>query len=166
MSVQASLTAAIVTAGVAVLVAVVTQVSAWLLERSRQTYERRRAGLIEMQDVALEVRHLLVESGRGLAGAVAQVDPATGTVGVVEDDDLVRRRAQKERELAMRISRLDDAAPRVAVETWVTSARFALLGAGDDAVTPAQEQQDWDTMCEAVRSALARGARGSRMSRT
>lgn len=82
-----SLTTALVTAGVAVLVAVIGQIGARLLERYRQWYERRRASPIEMQDVALELRDLLVESGRSITDATAETD-ASGIVALREDEDL------------------------------------------------------------------------------
>lgn len=56
----------------------------------------------------------------------------------------------------MRLSRVEDELTRDCVRTWLRTARFALPGGGDDAVTPAEEQRDWDVMCDAVGNASTR----------
>lgn len=144
----ASLTAAVITASVAVLIAVVAQVSTWTLEHRNRVYERRRASLLDLQDAALAVRSTLLALGRELRATAADLSPgpdlATG-----EDPRVAVARSDADALLALRLARVESPAVREAVRRWHEAARFAAIGGGDD-VTPNDLEAAWMDMNELI----------------
>jgi len=141
--------AAVITASVAVLVAVVTQISTWQLEHRHRVYERRRSELLDVQDAALQVRGRLRDLGPTMRLAV-EPTPETGeAVVVVEDPHAAAARSDAEALLEVRLARVEAERVRTAVRHWQQSARFSFLG-GDDDVTGADEERAWALMNQVV----------------
>lgn len=121
---QASVTAAVITASVAVLVAVIAQVSTWTLEHRHRVYERRRAALLDVQDAAVHVRSALRRLAASLESRATQATSAdalappqdAGTGAEVEDAAAL---------LALRLARVESVAVRAAVNAWHDLARYS-----------------------------------------
>ncbi len=143
--------AAVVTASVAVLVAVLSQVSTWTLEHHHRVYERRRSALLDVQDAALQVRGRLRDLGPAVLVAVERTEPAQ-QVEVDEDVRVSTARSDAEALLEMRLARVESTTVREAVRGWQRAARFSFLG-GDD-VTTADEEAAWASMNTTVADAL------------
>lgn len=122
---QGAVTAAVITASVAVVIAVLAQVSTWYLEHRNRVYERRRAALLDVQDAALQVRQAL----RRLAASVQDqaIGEPTAVLTPVESPRAEAEREDAEALLALRVARVDSLAVRAAVETWQETARYWFL---------------------------------------
>ncbi len=149
---QDAVVAAVVTASVAVLVAVLSQVSTWTLEHHHRVYERRRSALLDVQDAALQVRGRLRDLGPAVLVAVERTEPAL-QVEVDEDIRVSAARSDAEALLEVRLARVESTTVREAVRAWQRAARFSFLG-GDDADTPADAEAAWASMNATVGDAL------------
>lgn len=150
---QASLTAAVITASVAVFVAVVAQISTWSLEHRNRVYERRRAALLDLQDAALAVRSSLLILGQELRTAATE-SPLGSDVSLPEDPRAARARADADALLSVRQARVESAAVQVALERWHQAARLAGFGAGDD-VTAVDVEAAWADMNDLIGEELS-----------
>jgi len=148
---QDGVVAAVITASVAVVVAVLSQLSTWTLEHHHRMYERRRAALLDVQDAALQVRGRLRDLGPAVLLAVERAEPAQ-QVEVDEDARVSAARSDAEALLEVRLARLESAEVREDVRAWQRAARFSFLG-GDD-VTTADEEAAWAAMNASVAEAL------------
>lgn len=154
-----SVSAALITSGVALVVAVGGGVRAELRARSDRRYERRRNFLIDAQDTALRLRDALREygaslrarTGTGSAGAagvfiMSVPEPLATAVSVAEGQFDVAR------------SRLEDDVVTAALTRWHSLARASLIDPSD--VPASAEQQAFDAVNELIGAAL-RSARGT-----
>jgi hypothetical protein len=149
---QDAVVAAVITASVAVIAAILSQVSTWTLEHHHRVYERRRSALLDVQDAALQVRGRLRDLGPAVLGAVERTEPAQ-QVEVHEDVRVSTARSDAEALLEVRLARVESGAVRDAVRAWQRAARFSFLG-GDDDVTTADEEAAWASMNATVGDAL------------
>jgi hypothetical protein len=149
---QDAVVAAVLTASVAVLAAVLSQVSTWTLEHHHRVYERRRSALLDVQDAALQVRGRLRDLGPAVRVAVERTEPAQ-QVEVDEDVRVSTARSDAEALLEVRLARVESGTVRDAVRSWQRAARFSFLG-GDDDVTTADEELAWASMNATVGDAL------------
>lgn len=147
-----SVTAAVITASVAVLVAVVSQLSTWTMEHRHRVYERRRAALLDLQAAALTVRAALRDLGPELLEA-AETAPRGAQVAVTEDPRFAAARSDAEALLAVYLARVESARVAEAVAGWHRAARFSFLG-GDDDVTARDEEAAWTGMNELIGTEL------------
>ncbi len=148
----ASVSAAVITASVAVFVAVVAQVSTWTLEHHNRVYERRRAALLDLQAAALAVRTALRDLGPELIAAV-ETAPRGPEVAVAEDPRSTAARSDAEALLAMYLARVESPPVRATVRDWHQAARFSFLG-GDDDVTARDEEAGWALMNDLIGTEL------------
>lgn len=153
LSGRAPVVAAVITAAIAVVVAVVGQVETARRDRAGRTYERRRSALLDVQDAALAVRRLLREYGLALRAAVEQLrGPLDRSAPRADDRDY----ADAQGTLEVRSVRLDDdvrgAAVAAALQRWTVLSQEHFLSAGE--VPAAQEQQAWLAFNHAVARAL------------
>ena len=137
----ASVSAAVITAAVAVVLAVLSQISTWTLEHRNRVYERRRAALLDLQAAALTVRIALRDLGPALVAA-AESAPRGPEVAVAEDPHATAARSDAEALLAMYLARVESARVRDGAVAWHRAARFSFLG-GDDDVTARDEEAAW-----------------------
>jgi hypothetical protein len=162
MTTTSTLLTALVAAGTALAVAVLTQFVTSRRERAARTYERRRAALLDAQDTALALRNRF-----GEFGAANRVEPAT-------QPTLVSAAAQRRLDdalaaLAVRLTRVDDAVAVQAANLWRERASYHSIS-GEE-VSDAEEIDAWRAMNDAFGSALqsatgvsaapARGSTGS-----
>ena len=152
---------AVITAAVAVVVAVITQLETWRRTRSDRVYDRRRSALIDVQDAALRLRNELRSYGRRLERASDTAVPATsaqpdppGTVLAFGQDsdeaDIARGRLEV---CAVRLEPTSAGrAASAALDTWATAAGEHFLSAGDR--TAGTEQSAWTAFNTAVAAAL------------
>ncbi|SHG12958.1 hypothetical protein SAMN05443575_1451 [Jatrophihabitans endophyticus] len=115
---DAALIGAVITASVAVVVAIVTQV--WTSQRSRidRQYVSRRAGLAEAQDAMLDLREALAEYGRGIRASQDQPEL-----------EAAKRTATGRFET--RVARVHDDAVATAMSTWRSAAERSLISVED-----------------------------------
>ncbi len=147
-----ALIAACITASVAVLVAVGNAWWMWRRDRDTRAYERRRSSLLDVQDACLALRNSLHKYGQSLdANAHNLTDAAIVKVEAAPEDSHALVAA--EGLLDVRVSRID--IPRVseAVILWLNQARQRFLSTED--VSTSDERQAWDSMNDAVATALA-----------
>jgi hypothetical protein len=151
--------AAVITASVAVVLAVGAQVQTWRRDKGARAYERRRAALLDLQDAALELRRELRLYGAALRTAVgAAQEQAPGEGGrLVAPDVEDAAVADVTGVLEVRRSRLENtplsAAAGNRLDTWNSAATEHFLSPGD--VTAGAEQDAWWAFNEAVAAALA-----------
>ena len=150
---RAELYAAVLTAGVAVIVAVVGMLENARRDRVGRRYERRRDALLEVQDAALEVRRTLRGYGAALREAVEGTHgPLDLSAPRVDDRPYSDARAV----LEVRTVRLDDdergRAVAAALQEWTTTSQEHFLSGTE--VPTATEQSAWQDVNEAVSRAL------------
>ena len=144
---QASLTVAVITASVAVLVAVLAQISTWSLEHRNRVYERRRAALHDVQDAALAVRSSLRLIAAAVRDRTAEVPPG-GEVAPTEDPRITAAREDAAAVLALRLARVESMPVRESVRRWHEMARYSFLG--DDAASDPDTEVAWNAMNELI----------------
>ena len=136
---------AVIAAVTALVVFVLTQFVTTRRDRRVRHDERARTAIREAQDAALALRNELGEFGplARLAGGAA---PTAALVAAQQraDDAFAL--------LAVRLSRVDNAAVRASVEQWRDRARFHYVSAEE--VTTAEELALWDAMNAMIGNAL------------
>ena len=145
--------AAVISAAVAVVLAVVAQFETWRRERAARAYERRRTALIDCQDAALDVRRELRLYGAALRTAVTDA-PSPGSLVVDVDDAGVAGARGRLEVCRTRLERrpLSQAAAS-ALLAWESAATERFLSPDD--VTAGAEQAAWEEFLDAVADALA-----------
>jgi len=150
---RASLYTAVITAAVAVVLAVAGQVETARRDRLGRRYERRRDALLDVQDAALEVRRALREYGTALRAAVEGTHGPLDLSAPRADD---RAYSDARARLEVRTVRLDDdprgRAVAEALRDWSTTSQEHFLSSTE--VPTATEQSAWQDLNEAVAEAL------------
>lgn len=137
---QTSVTAAVITASVAVVLAVVAQLSTWALEHRNRVYERRRAALLDLQDAALAVRVALRRLNAALRTNATEV-PVGSEVDLPDDPRATAAHVDAEALLALHLARVESPAVVTAALSWHEAARSSFLGGAD--VSAAETQAAW-----------------------
>ena len=152
---RAPLYAAVITASVAVLVAVIGQFETWRRERAARRYERRRRALLDVQDAALALRSALRAYGPAVHTALAATRLENGRVAPDPD---ARRVSEAEGLLEVTQVRLDDdtygQAVAESLHAWRQTAAEHFLTPRE--VPATEEQAAWTELHEAVAQALRR----------
>jgi hypothetical protein len=144
MTTSTGVWSAVIAAAVALLVFLGTQLWVGRREKSKQAYDRRRTGLREAQDAALELRNRL-----GEFGPLAR--RASGRPG--NDLAIAQQRADEAFALLdVLLTRIDDADVIAAVSAWRDRARFHYVSAEE--VTTAEELELWRSMNTTIGHAL------------
>jgi hypothetical protein len=145
MSASESWWSALIAAGTAVIAVVLTEFAVSRRERGSRAYNRRRQGLLQVQDAALTLRNELAEYGplaRHATGAVPDAEMSDAQRGVDHAFALVD----------VTLTRIEDEAVRRAVLAWRDRARFHYVSAEE--VTTAEELDLWQTMNAVIGDAL------------
>lgn len=162
--VDTSVAAAVITSGVALVVAVGGGVRSELRAAADRRYDRRRAFLTDAQDAALALRDALRDYGAALRAIAAT--PGGEPVGAFTLSVPPRLDADvslAEGRFVVARSRLDDGAVAESMARWRSVARVSLI---DQSEAPAAaEQRAFDELNEligaALRSTRARARRAS-----
>lgn len=145
--------AAVISASVAVVLAVVAQFETWRRERAGRAYERRRTALIDTQDAALDVRRELRRYGAALRAAVADA-PSRASLSVDVDDAALAGATGRLEVCRSRLERRPPSqAAGAALLAWQGAATEHFLSPND--VTAGAEQDAWERFVDAVADALA-----------
>lgn len=136
---RAMLTGAVISASVAVIVAVLTQIATAVRARTDRRYTARRLALREAQDAALVYRTALLRYGNVLPNSVAAVEGGS-LVAVPSDLDDDRITAQGAFTVA--VSRIEDPYIALALERWAQTASRRFIDVEDASATV---EQDWFT---------------------
>ena len=131
---------AVITAPVAVLVAVPTQIGLWRQDAARRGYERRRSALLDVQDACLDLRESLRQYGTTLRSSVDKLD-AGDVVALGVAPEIFARVEMARGRLNMVIARVESNVVVQAVETWETSASQSFIS--DDDVSAGEEDASW-----------------------
>lgn len=148
---NAAIAGAIITASVAVIMAIVTQVWTSLRSRTDRQYTARRAGIVDAQDAMLELRDALAAYGVAIRpvhqGATTDPIPVTAPEDSVES----RKRTATGRFLAC-VSRVHDSALFDAMMTWRSAAERRFISVEE--VTAAVEDEWFGHVQDLSRAAL------------
>ena len=156
-SVSGSLWAAVVTAAVAVVVAVLTQLESWRRSRSDRAYERRRAALVDVQEAALVLRDTLREYGEvvvtSLLGAPGAAEPPGVVVSNLAPRSALDRALGRLDVCGVRLEpRAGSQAVGTALAQWRLKADEHFLSPGD--LTADAEQRSWTDLNLLIGTAL------------
>jgi hypothetical protein len=157
--VDTSVAAAVITSGVALVVAVGGGLRTELRSASDRRHERRRAFLTDAQDAALELRNSLREYGSSLRARTGAGDGGGGGGIFIMSvpEPLATQVAAAEGRYTVAASRLEDDAVVTALEHWHSLARVSLI---DTSEAPASaEQRAFADVNDLIGAAL-RSARG------
>jgi hypothetical protein len=154
--VDTSVAAAVVTSGVALVVAVGGGIRNELRSASDRRYERRRTFLIEVQDAALELRNTLREYGSALRARTGTGDGAGGGIFIMSvPEPLATAVSAAEGLFTVASSRVEDEAVGAALTHWYSLARVSLI---DTSEAPASaEQRAFDEVNDLIGAALKSG---------
>lgn len=132
-------TGAVISASVAVIVAVLTQIATSVRARTDRRYTARRLALREAQDAALAYRTALLRYGRALPSSVFAVEGGSlaDVPAALEDDRLTTQGA-----FTVAVSRVEDAHIALALERWAQTASRRFIDVKD---VSANVEQDWFT---------------------
>jgi hypothetical protein len=167
---DAAVVGAVISAAVAVVVAIATQIGTSLRARTDRRYTARRAGLIEAQDAALELREALADYGHGIrvslrastaeptvpgslggggpAGAHATAD--TGVELSVDGSpghEHEARRRQATGRFQVTVSRVQDPAVVAAMRTWESAASRRFISTDE---VSASTEDEWFAYVQAL----------------
>jgi hypothetical protein len=155
-----SVAAAVITSGVALVVAVGGGIRAELRTASDRRYDRRRAFLTDVQDAALDLRNALREYGSALRTRT-RIGSGEGTGGGVfimsVPEPLATEVAAAEGRFTVAASRVEDDAVIAALEHWHALARVSLI---DTSESPASAEQSAFADVNDLIGAALRSARG------
>lgn len=119
---------AVISASVAVIVAIVTQVFASVRARTDRLYLARRAALIDAQDAGLELRQALLLYGQAVPHSVSATSLGT-TAELPAEVDAGRVRAQGR--FAVAVSRVHDQHVARALRLWTQIAEVRYIDVSD-----------------------------------
>jgi hypothetical protein len=150
---EPSVVAAVITAAVAVVVAVITQLETWRRDRAVRRYELQRGALMDVQDAALQLRGRLRDYGQELRQAVDEL-PQGNIVAPTVQPRVNGAAADAEALLEVRLVRVDN--PRVveSVASWRAAASEHFISQED--VTADEEKTAWSRLNAEVGSAFKR----------
>jgi hypothetical protein len=140
-----ALQSALIAAAVALLVAVITQLSLFRRDRRERLYQRRRTALLQVQEAALALRQALAEYGESARAARG-----------VRSAELLAAEREFDRTsgvLEVMLSRVENDEVRDRVNAWRRIAQISFISVQDEA-SPPDEQQAWATLNDVVGSAL------------
>lgn len=151
-----SVAAAVVTSGVALVVAVGGGVRNELRSAADRRYERRRTFLIEVQDAALELRNTLREYGSELRARTGTGDGGGGGIFIMSvPEPLATAVSAAEGLFTVASSRVEDEAVVAALTHWYSLARVSLI---DTSEAPASaEQRAFNEVNDLIGAALKSG---------
>jgi hypothetical protein len=154
--VDTSVAAAVVTSGVALVVAVGGGVRNELRSAADRRYERRRTFLIEVQDAALELRNSLREYGSELRARTGTGDGGGGGIFIMSvPEPLATAVSAAEGLFTVASSRVEDEAVVAALTHWYSLARVSLI---DTSEAPASaEQRAFNEVNDLIGAALKSG---------
>jgi hypothetical protein len=154
--VDTSVAAAVVTSGVALVVAVGGGVRNELRSAADRRYERRRTFLIEVQDAALELRNTLREYGSELRARTGTGDGGGGGIFIMSvPEPLATAVSAAEGLFTVASSRVEDEAVVAALTHWYSLARVSLI---DTSEAPASaEQRAFNEVNDLIGAALKSG---------
>jgi hypothetical protein len=135
------LTGAVITASVAVVVAVLTQIATSVGAGTDRRYAARRAALLEAQDAALAYRTALLLYGNALPTSVAAVEGgALADVPAELDNDRITTHGA----FTVAVSRVEDPHIALALERWAQTASRRFIDVRDVSATI---EQAWFSYC-------------------
>jgi len=140
-----ALQSAFIAAAVALLVAVITQVSLFRRDRRERRYQRHRTALLQVQEAALALRQALAEYGEAARLARAARSP-----------ELLSAEREFDRTsgaLEVMLSRVENDEVRNRVNAWRRIAQVSFISVQDEASLP-DEQHAWAALNDAVGAAL------------
>ncbi|MDT4915224.1 MAG: hypothetical protein QOC66_4352 [Pseudonocardiales bacterium] len=151
-----SVAAAVVTSGVALVVAVGGGIRNELRSAADRRYERRRTFLIEVQDAALELRNTLREYGSELRARTGTGDGGGGGIFIMSvPEPLATAVSAAEGLFTVASSRVEDEAVVAALTHWYSLARVSLI---DTSEAPASaEQHAFNEVNDLIGAALKSG---------
>ncbi|HVU92960.1 MAG TPA: hypothetical protein VHC23_12035 [Jatrophihabitans sp.] len=126
-----SVAAALITSGVALVVAVGNGVRGTRRATADRRYERRRAALLAAQDAALAFRVALAEYGAALRTRTVQAPPGAGGFVMSVPDPLSTAVQEAAGRLEVARSRVESAAITAALDRWQALARISLIDPRD-----------------------------------
>jgi hypothetical protein len=156
--VDTSVTAAFITSGVALAVALASGVRSELRAASDRRYELRRKFLTDVQDATLTLRDALREYGSALRARTGSGDGAGGGIFIMSvPEPLATQVSAAEGRFTVATSRVGDESVVAALERWHSLARVSLIDTSD---SPASDEADaFDEVNDLIGAAL-RSARG------
>ncbi|MGI8667772.1 MAG: hypothetical protein ACR2N4_17385 [Jatrophihabitans sp.] len=140
----AAIDSALISAVVALAIALFTHLSVISRDRNARRYDRRRAALLDAQVAALELRQRLREYGSRSRELAGQPSPALAEVE--------RHFDESHSALDVALSRIDDQRVRAAIDDWRVAAQARFVSVYD--VSASQEQSSWQEMNAAIGRAL------------
>jgi hypothetical protein len=156
--VDTSVAAALITSGVAVVVAVGGGIRSELRSASDRRSERRRTFLTDGQDAALELRNALREYGSSLRARTSSGDGAGGGIFIMSvPEPLAAEVAAAEGRFAVATSRIEDEAVLTALQRWHSLAQVSLI---DTSESPAADEQRAFVAVNELIGAALRSAHG------
>lgn len=135
------LAGAVISASVAVVVAVLTQIATSVRARTDRRYTARRAALLEAQDAALAYRTALLLYGNALPTSVAAVEG--GALAEVPAE-LDNARITTAGAFTVAVSRVEDPHIAVALDRWAQAASGRFIDVRD---VSAAIEQSWFSYC-------------------
>ena len=147
------MTTAAITASVAVLVALITQVSTALISRTDRRYDARRRALVDAQDRALRLRHALRRYGTTVPGTIRLTELASLAAIPQEVED---ERAGADGEFLVAVSRVEDEHIVRALTGWREVAQMRFIDVAD---ASAAVEEAWFDYVQGLVGAALRTAR-------
>ena len=159
-----SVVAAMITSGVALVVAVGGGVRNDLRAATERRYERRRAFLVDAQDAALLLRDALRVYGSAVQAQARSTPGSHGSFTMAVPSEVAAAMAAAQGRLAVAVSRLEDPTVVSTLASWQTVAQVSLIDPLDEEASA--EQRAFDLANAAIgealhstRGALSRSAR-------
>lgn len=140
-----ALQSAFIAAAVALLVAVITQVSLFRRDRRERRYQRHRTELLQVQEAALALRQALAEYGESARAARG----ARSTELLAAEREFDRTSGA----LEVMLSRVENDEVRDRVHAWRRIAQVSFISVQDEVSLP-DEQHAWTALNDAVGTAL------------
>lgn len=141
--------AAVITAAVAVIVALLTQVATSRRDRADRRYAARRQAIVDAQDSAVDLRTALAEYGETVR--------RSATIPAPPPTDVARAVQRARGRLAVAVSRVQDAAIQTAIDNWQHAAERRFLSVEE--VTAAEEDA-WFSYVNALAGLALRSTDG------
>jgi hypothetical protein len=148
---------AVITAAVAVVVAVLNQFEINRRERNARTADRRRRALEDLQDAALRLRGALRDYGAAVRTAAATTPPgelssSDTTFDARVDPETTKSRDDAAGALVVYAVRIEDQGVVDALEAWRASASVRFLSVQE--ITASEEEASWQRLHAAIGNAL------------
>jgi hypothetical protein len=151
--VDTSVTAALITSGVALVAAVASGVRSEFRSTADRRYATRRTFLTDAQDAALALRDALREYGSALRARTGSGDGAGGGVFIMSvPEPLAAQVSAAEGRFTVAMSRVEDATVVAALQRWHSLARVSLIDTSD--APAADEQAAFTEVNELIGAAL------------